>query len=134
MSFKLNIISLKGKIFSGEVDRLTVPAESGAMTVLQNHMPMVAPLKTGKVIVRGEEELDMVIGKGVFTMSDNKADLLVEDVSSSEEISEKDALAAMKRAKEIIEKAEKEQDIVRAKYDLKRSKEELRIARDNGNK
>lgn len=43
-------------LFEGEAKSLTVPAVDGEMTVLGEHMPLVATLKAGTVVVRLADE------------------------------------------------------------------------------
>ena len=129
MSFHLNIISLKGQIFSGKVESVTVPAEKGRMTVLTNHMSVVSPLIMGEVMVKGNENINLVIGKGIFTISGNKAELLVEDETRTKEISEKGALERKKEAEKVLKSEADEDKNVKARYDLQRSDFELKLVK-----
>jgi F0F1-type ATP synthase epsilon subunit len=45
---KLTIYSLKGIDFEGEVEALNIKTQSGEITVLDNHRPLITLLKRGK--------------------------------------------------------------------------------------
>ena len=129
MPFHLNIISLKGQIFSGTVESVTVPAEKGRMTVLSDHMPIISPLVMGEVVVKGSEDLHLAIGKGIFTISGNRAELLVEDDTRIEDLSEKMSLERKKQAEKVLTSDADEDKKVQARYDLKKSDFELKLAK-----
>ena len=49
----LEIVSPEAKLFSGEIESLTVPGVSGSFQVLNNHAPIVSTLTAGKVKIQG---------------------------------------------------------------------------------
>ena len=84
MNFNFDIISPKGKLFSGDVKQVTLPSSTGELTILARHMPFVCCINIGKVEVRTEKEiLKYSIGKGFFSIEGNQSTLLVEDVLST---------------------------------------------------
>ncbi|KKQ86232.1 MAG: ATP synthase epsilon chain [Candidatus Woesebacteria bacterium GW2011_GWB1_38_8] len=130
MHFHIDIVSLKGTIYSGEIQKITLPSLEGDMTVLSRHMPIVAPLGVGEVLVNTPNgTLNMSIGKGVFEFSKGRARLLIEDVTSSDDISEQNALEAKKRAEELLEKGIVGEGKLQAMYALRKSFVDLKIVR-----
>ncbi len=51
---KVTIAKVDETLFDGEAESLTVPAVSGEMTILGEHMPLITTLKGGTVTVRGK--------------------------------------------------------------------------------
>ena len=49
----LEIVSPEAKLFSGEIESLTVPGVSGSFQVLNNHAPIVSTLTAGEVKIEG---------------------------------------------------------------------------------
>ena len=45
MSFKLKIVTPFGVFFEGDIDSLNICTKQGYLTILSNHIPLVAPLK-----------------------------------------------------------------------------------------
>lgn len=129
MKFSIDVISLKGKLFTGEADEISLPSVEGELTILANHMPFVAPLTTGEVYIKTQSgPLQYSIGKGVFSIINNNATLLIEDVLSADEISEEKADTARKQAEEIIAKGIQGAELERALYTLRRSLIDIKIA------
>tara|TARA_B110000037_G_scaffold35824_1_gene43619 strand:+ start:589 stop:864 length:276 start_codon:yes stop_codon:yes gene_type:complete len=89
----LEIVSPEAKLFSGEVESITVPGALGSFQVLNNHAPIVSTLINGKVKIQGNIKLDdfnkliliqegndtfFEIQSGVLEMRDNKVILLTD--------------------------------------------------------
>ena len=89
----LEIVSPEAKLFSGEIESLTVPGVYGSFQVLNNHAPIVSTLTAGKVKIEGnitiekdQESLFKLEGSttyfeiksGVLEMKDNNVILLTD--------------------------------------------------------
>lgn len=130
MNFQLDVVSITGRVFSGEVEEVTLPGVSGEFTALARHMPMVSPLGTGEVVVKlTDKTLNFSIGKGVFAFESGRGKLLIEDVSSADEISEGRVLEAKKKAEELLAKGVSGEEKMAALYQLRRSLVDLNIVR-----
>ena len=49
----LEIISPEAKLFTGEVESLTLPGTNGSFQLLENHAPIVSTLQAGAVKIKG---------------------------------------------------------------------------------
>ncbi|MFI5141918.1 MAG: ATP synthase F1 subunit epsilon [Bacteroidia bacterium] len=75
----LEIITPDKKLFEGEAKSLTVPGSEGSLGVLNNHAPMIASLKKGKVkVVTASETKNFDIKGGVIEVLKNKVVVLAE--------------------------------------------------------
>ena len=90
----LEIVSPEAKLFSGEVQSVTVPGAVGSFQMLNNHAPIVSTLKKGNVIISGNIEIDdlfkdmfrfeepnitiLKINSGTVEMSNNKLIILAD--------------------------------------------------------
>ena len=75
---KLTVSQIDKVLFEGTADAVTVPSTSGVMTVLANHMPLIATLKSGNVVVRvGEEKQVFPISSGLIEVGKDGATVLV---------------------------------------------------------
>ena len=90
----LEIITPEYKLYSGEVDIVTLPGVDGSFQLLNNHAPIVSTLAAGTVRIteskasnaevhesvvrdnRNDKELSLEISGGVIEMSKNKAIVL----------------------------------------------------------
>ena len=85
MSFSLQILTPKRKVFSGEVTSLVVPGEMGYLGILSNHAPLVASLVPGKVTFRdpsGATRVMQSAGEGLLEVHHNQVTLLVDGIAS----------------------------------------------------
>ncbi|MBI2626379.1 MAG: hypothetical protein HYW69_02175 [Candidatus Nealsonbacteria bacterium] len=76
--FHLSIKSLDKNIFEGEAESLTLPSTDGELTILEDHIPLIATLKEGKLWFRaGREKPELSIRSGVLEVSQEKVIVLV---------------------------------------------------------
>jgi F-type H+-transporting ATPase subunit epsilon len=77
---KLEIITPDKKLFDGTVKLAVFPGSDGSFGVLDNHAPMIATLKSGKVVVTEENnnKLEFVVKGGVVEVLKNKVTVLAE--------------------------------------------------------
>ncbi|OGM13462.1 ATP synthase F1 subunit epsilon [Candidatus Woesebacteria bacterium RIFCSPLOWO2_01_FULL_39_23] len=130
MNFHIDIVSLKGAIYSGDVTSVTVPGVEGDMTILARHMPFVTPLSVGEVVAMTPKgTLSLAIGKGIFEFSEGRGRLLIEDVAMGDYISEQKAVEAKKKAEDLLAKGIKGVERTAALYQLRRSLVDISIAR-----
>lgn len=130
MNFTADIVSITGKIYSGEIQKLILPTREGEITVLGRHMPLVAPLTVGEIVVKTpDREFNLAIGKGIFSFDQNKATLLIEDVTSADDISEEKAVEAKEKAEKLLAQGIKGEEKLQALYLLRRSLVDLKIMR-----
>lgn len=96
------IITPERLVFASEVDQATLPALDGEVTILPNHIPYIAPLKSGEIILkRGEEEISLAVSGGFIEFSANTLSVLADTAERAEEIDVARAEAAKKRAEEL---------------------------------
>ncbi|MBI2610085.1 F0F1 ATP synthase subunit epsilon [Candidatus Giovannonibacteria bacterium] len=77
---KLTILSLKGKEFEGSIKAFNVKTQSGEITVLDNHLPIVTLLKKGTAVITksdGSKE-NFQINSGFLELSENNLSVLVD--------------------------------------------------------
>ena len=70
---KLNIVSLKGVEFEGEVASVNLKTTSGEITVLDNHRALITELKKGKAVIvkKSGEKLNFDIKSGFLEIGEN---------------------------------------------------------------
>jgi len=55
---QLEIVSPEARLFSGEVNSVTVPGALGSFRILNNHAPVVSTLVKGRVKIQGDLQLE----------------------------------------------------------------------------
>jgi F-type H+-transporting ATPase subunit epsilon len=128
--FKLEIVTPKKIVFSGDVISFSAPGVVGGFQVLKSHAPLLSNIAVGEVKlidVSGTESRYATTG-GFVEVHDNKVIMLAETAERSDEIDVARAEAARERArKRLAEKAEKT-DIDRARLALFRAMNRLKVA------
>lgn len=75
----LEIITPDKKIFSGEVNSVSVPGMEGRFQVLNNHAPVISSLQSGQVKIKSVEgEKTFNVSGGVIEVLKNKVVILAE--------------------------------------------------------
>ena len=77
---KLQVVSLKGVEFEGEVSSVNLMTTSGEITVLDNHQPLITQLTKGQAIVtkKDGETLNLDIVSGFIEVGmENRVSILI---------------------------------------------------------
>ena len=78
----LEILSPEKKVFSGEADSVQFPGTTGSFQVLNNHAPLIASLKEGKIkVVSGKQTTFFTVRGGFVEVLRNNVSVLVEGVN-----------------------------------------------------
>ncbi len=130
---QLEIVTPEKVIYSGEVDEIIVNTADGEIAVLPQHVNLLTKVLPGEMTIKiGVKEQFLAITGGFLEVNNNKISLLADYAVRAEEIEVEKALAAQKRAEEIIKnKAEgiSERDFATAQGDLRRALLELHVAK-----
>lgn len=79
-NFYLKIINLKQTLFDGRAISVNLPSSEGELTILKDHLPLIAPMKKGKIRVKDEnnQEHSFEIQKGFLEVNPNKVTILIQ--------------------------------------------------------
>ena len=82
---KLSIVNPKGIIFDDEVSYIVVDGNNGQLAILENHIPIVVPIKNGFVKrVIDNNEFYYVIQGGLLEFNDNVVSIISQEVGQGE--------------------------------------------------
>ena len=120
--FELNMLTIDGKKYTGEVSRVSLPTSDGIRTILANHMDIVVPIEIGQIrLIRENEREEVAVSEGIFKFSDNVAHLFVRTYELADEIDEERALRAKERAEQLLKDTTPSQDMLEIELALKRA-------------
>ena len=79
---RLGIYSLKKILFQGKADSVNCMTESGEITILQNHKPLISVLRSGVIKIVDENKKDHYIpaNSGFLEVRMNDAKFIIEEV------------------------------------------------------
>lgn len=128
----LTITTPESVLYDDEIDAVSVPTTTGRITVLPHHISLLTQVDSGEVTVRrhGKEEFIGVTG-GFLEVKKEVVTLLSDYAVHSESIVVEKAIAAQKRAEEILQKSEgklTDEEIASAQATFNRALMELKVA------
>ena len=129
-TFKLEIVTPRKVIFSGEVESFSAPGVVGGFQVLYNHAPMVSEIGIGIVKLRDAsgKEVQYATSGGFVDVLKNQVTLLAETAEQAREIDIQRAEQAKERAQKRLAERNMETDVDRAQVALTRALNRLRVA------
>lgn len=79
---KLEIITPEKIYFTGDVSLVTLPGTLGSFTLLENHAPIISPLKKGTLTYRNQgKDINLQIENGFAEMNNNIVTVCIENVN-----------------------------------------------------
>jgi F-type H+-transporting ATPase subunit epsilon len=128
--FKLEIVTPKKIVFSGDVISFSAPGVAGGFQVLKSHAPLLANIAIGEVKLIDQEgaETRFATSGGFVEVHDNKVIMLAETAERSGEIDVSRAEAARERARKRLTEKAAGTDIDRARLALFRAMNRLKVA------
>lgn len=131
MKLNLKIVTPERVLYEGEVDQVSLTTQMGQITVLPNHIPLVANLQPGEIIIKkGHEYLDIASQGGFVEISPLSVVVLADAAARADELDEKQVEEAVKRAEAAVSQvgvADHDYAALKAMLDVEVSK--LRVAR-----
>lgn len=129
---KLEIVTPEKIIYEGDVDELYINTADGEIGILPHHVNLFTKVMPGemKLVVGGKDQY-MAITGGFLEVSDNKVTLIADYAVEAEEINVDKAIAAQKRAEEILKKKESQisdKDFAEAQSVFRQAILELKVA------
>ena len=98
-TIKLEIVTPEAKVFSDDVDMITLTGSEGEMGILPQHMPLMTQLVAGEIIVnKGKETFFLAVGDGFVQVSGDRVSILTDMAISADNIDEAKAEEARQRA------------------------------------
>ena len=133
MSFKLATSS--GIKFDGEAYEVLVATKDGPISIFEDHMPLISAAQPGILSVRkkqgdSDSEMEQFAVKGGVVEADGKSVSFVsDDVTTSDEVSEQEAAAAVARAEDLVKNADSQVALHEAHRLLQHTSAQLHLAR-----
>ena len=129
------LVSSSGIKFDEEAYEILIPTQDGTIAVFEDHMPLLSAGSPGVISVRKkptDRDSDMeqfAINGGVMEVDGKNIRFLSDDVTASDEVSEKEAEAALARAQELMAGAKDQVALQEAKRMMHHSSAQLHVAK-----
>ena len=98
-TLKLEIVTPESRIYSEDVDMVTLPGVEGEMGIYPMHVPLMTQIKSGELVARksGQDHF-LAIGEGFVEITGNRVAVLTDMAIKADDIDETKAEEARKRA------------------------------------
>ena len=98
-TLKLEIVTPEAKIFSDDVEMVTLTGIDGQMGILPQHMPLMTALVAGEIIAKQNgQNLFLAVGDGFVQVTREKVSVLTDMAIKADDIDEARAEEARQRA------------------------------------
>src|ERR1039458_8034467 len=98
-TIKLEIVTPEAKIFSDDVDMVTLTGTEGEMGILPQHMPLMTQLVAGEIVAqKGREIIFLAVGDGFVQVTGDRVAILTDMAIRADDIDEARAEEARQRA------------------------------------
>ena len=120
--FQVAIVTPRGTVFTHRARSISVRTVSGGLTIMANHLPIIAPLAIGPVRVtragEGEVQNYVAVNGGLIEFRDNQCTIIADTAERARDIN----VARAERSKEKAEKALREAEAQRNAAEVARAK------------
>lgn len=131
LQFKL--ITPERVVFEKKVSQVTLPTMDGEITILPNHIPLVAELVPGVAMLKEHNQAEDVAVSGGFIQVDKSGNVtvLADTAERGEDLNLKDIENAKARAEQVMRESARGNDeaFARAAAELERELARYRVAR-----
>src|ERR1043166_8450542 len=98
-TLKLEIVTPDAKIFSEDVEMVTLPGVEGEMGVFPQHVPLMTQLAPGEIVARKNgQDVFLAVGEGFFEIRGDRVAFLPDRAIRAENIDGAKAEEARRRA------------------------------------
>src|SRR5437899_5418589 len=116
MTLKLEIVTPEEKIYSEEVDMVTLPGTEGELGVYPKHVPVMTTLKPGELrVIKDGRETAMAVGEGFVEIKADGVSVLTDMALQSEKIDIEAAEKAVARAQAAMKEDQTAQEVAAIK-------------------
>ena len=98
-TIKLEIVTPEAKIFSDDVDMVTLTGTEGEMGILPQHMPLMTQLVAGEIVAqKGKDTIFLAVGDGFVQVTGDRVAILTDMAIAADNIDEAKAEEARQLA------------------------------------
>jgi len=129
-TFRLEIVTPEEKIYSEDVDMVTLPGSEGELGVYPKHVPLLTALVAGELrVLQGGRESSMAIGEGFVEIKADAVSVLTDMALASEKIDIAAAEAAVERAKAAMKEDQTPEQVAAIQASLQKALAQLHVKR-----
>jgi len=130
MTLKLEIVTPEEKIYSEDVDMVTLPGAEVELVVYPKHVPVLTTLKPGELrVLKNGRETSMAVGEGFVEIKADAVSVLTDMALEAEKIDVAAAEAAVERAKAAMKEDLGKEAVAAIQASLQKALAQLQVKR-----
>ena len=129
-TIKLEIVTPEAKVYSEDVDMVTLPAIEGQIGILPQHIRLITQMVPGEMIIRknGQDQF-MAVGEGLVDVTGERVAIVTNMAVAVENIDEAKAEEARQRAAARLRAKISAEEVASVNASLARSLAQLQVKR-----
>jgi F-type H+-transporting ATPase subunit epsilon len=129
-TLKLEIVTPEEKIYSEDVDMVTLPGSEGELGVYPKHVPVLTALKPGELrVIKDGRETAMAVGEGFIEIRGDGVSVLTDMALESEKIDAAAAEKAVERAQAAMKEDHGPEEVAAIQASLQKALAQLQVKR-----
>ena len=129
-TLKLEIVTPDAKVFSEDVEMVTLPGVEGEMGIYPQHVPLLTQIVPGEIIARkGGQDFFLAIGEGFVEITGDHVAILADMAIRAENIDEAKAEEARRRAEARLAEKLDDEETAAVQASLMHSAAQLKVKR-----
>jgi F-type H+-transporting ATPase subunit epsilon len=129
-TLKLEIVTPDGKVYSEDVDMVTLPGVEGELGVYPQHIPLMTQMVPGEIAVRkGAGDHFLAVGEGLIEITADRVAILTDLAIAAEHIDEAKVEEARHRAEARLREKLSDEEVASTKAAMARSLAQLNVKR-----
>ncbi len=129
-TLKLEIVTPEEKIYSEDIEMVTLPGSEGELGVYPKHAPLLTTLRPGELrVLKNGRTTAMAIGEGFVEITADAVSVLTDMALESEKIDLAAAEAAVERAKAAMKEDHTAEEVAAIQATLQKALVQLHVRR-----
>ena len=130
MTLKLEIVTPEEKIYSEDVDMVTLPGTEGELGVYPKHVPVLTTLKPGELrVIKDGRETAMAVGEGFVEIKSDGVSVLTDMALEPEKIDLAAAEKAVASAQAAMKEDHTSEEVAAIQASLQKALAQLHVKR-----
>jgi F-type H+-transporting ATPase subunit epsilon len=129
-TLKLEIVTPEARIYSEDVDMVTLPGIEGEMGIYPMHIPLMTQVAAGEIVARrAGQDFFLAVGEGFVEITGDRVAVLTDMAIKADDIDEQKAEEARKRAEARLSEKLSEEEAASVQAALLHSLTQLNVKR-----
>jgi F-type H+-transporting ATPase subunit epsilon len=129
-TLRLEIVTPEGKVYSEDVDMVTLPGVEGELGVYPLHVPLMTQMVPGEIVARkGAQDYPLAVGEGMIEITGDHVAILTDMAIAADHIDEAKVEEARRRAEARLQDKLSDEEVASTNASLARALAQLHVKR-----